>query len=487
MAFKKNFLWFGAVFILILAVITFVFIPTTSGASGSSTLVFGKWNKKNVEYVQDSFFIRQFQNLSEQMQNQGQQVNQFTYYQIMQSAFTSAIIRFAILEELEKAGYLMPTQLVDRTLVNYYLDSNGQYSASLYQQTPELTRSTRRKQIQEELTAQRFLTDTFGNSSQMYGYKVSTKELDFLKTSASPERSFSYVAFSTDTYPDAQSLAWAKNNASLFIKYNLSAIVVDTEAVAKKVSQSIANNEITFEDAVTTYSNQSGTDTTGKITRSFAYEVQTLFSNKNDLESVTSLTSGQLSPIVKTTNSFAIVRCDGDAVQPNFDDETILSSIKSYMKTNEKGIIQDYFVSYAKDFTNKARADGFAPAASANKLDVKTTSAFCLNYGNNDILTPVPIESNIELSSVVNNENFFKVAFALKANEVSEPIIADPYVLVLQLLEEKTADQQNLEMLPYLYSYYANSWSQNALSNAILKSPKFKDNFMETYLKYFLN
>ncbi|HPX48673.1 MAG TPA: hypothetical protein PK408_10775, partial [Treponemataceae bacterium] len=60
-------------------------------------------------------------------------------------------------------------------------------------------------------------------------------------------------------------------------------------------------------------------------------------------------------------------------------------------------------------------------------------------------------------------------------------------VIVLQLLEEKAADQQTLEMMPLFYNYYANSWSQDALSSAFLESDKLEDNFMQTYLKYFLN
>ncbi len=141
---KRNMLWVGAVFILILSAITFVFVPAAGQNTANSTLVFGKWNGKPIEYVQDSYFIRQIQTLSEQMQSQGQEINQFTNFQIMQSAFNSAAIRFAILEELKSAGYKVPQSVVNKALVPYYLDTKGKYSTRIYNDTPEATRSSRR-------------------------------------------------------------------------------------------------------------------------------------------------------------------------------------------------------------------------------------------------------------------------------------------------------------------------------------------------------
>lgn len=487
MSAKKNLLWFGAVFILVLSVITFVFIPTVGGVSGNTTPVFGKWDGTPIEYAQDTFFVRQIQNLSEQMQNQGQEVNQFTYYQVMQSAFNSAVVRLGILQELEFAGYVIPDTLVNKSLVNYYLDSSGKYSSTLFEQTPENIRASRRSTLQEELTAQRYISDIFGKQSGLFGLKTSGKETDFIKTMASPERSFSYIALSTDSYPDSEAAKYGAANSQKFVKYALSAIMTDSEATAKKAASGIAKNEITFEDAVTTYSNRSGTDASGILTRSFAYDLQTLFTESSDLETITTLEPGSISPIVKAGNNFAIVRCDKAASQPDFSDSSVLAAVKTYMKTSEAGIIQDYYMAQGASFAEQARISGFDSAASANRLEKKTTASFAVNYGNSDILSPVPVETNTELSGAVNSENFFTAAFSLEPGAVSDPLLVGSYVIVLQLLEEKAADQQTLEMMPLFYNYYANSWSQDALSSAFLESDKLEDNFMQTYLKYFLN
>jgi len=421
------------------------------------------------------------------MQNQGQEVNQFTYYQVMQSAFNSAVVRLGILDELKSAGYTVPNELVNKSLVNYYLDSNGKYSSTLYEQTPENTRASRRALLLEEMTAQRYISDIFGKQSGLFGLKTSVKETDFIKSMASPERSFSYVAYSTDSYPESEAASYGKTNSSKFVKYMLSAVVTDSEATAKKVAASISKKEITFEDAVTTYSNRSGTDAAGKITRSFAHELETLFTDAKELAAVTALAPGDVSAIVKAGANFAIVRCDQAPVQPDFADPAVLAAVKSYMKTNETGIIQDYYTALAKTFAEEARKSGFDAAVASNKLEKKTTSSFAINYGNSDILSPVPVETSTELSGAVNSAEFFSAAFALAPGAVSDPLLVGSYVVVLQLLEEKAADQQTLEMMPLFYGYYANSWSQDSLSSAFLKSEKLEDNFMQTYLKYFLN
>ena len=44
-----------------------------------------------------------------------------------------------------------------------------------------------------------------------------------------------------------------------------------------------------------------------------------------------------------------------------------------------------------------------------------------------------------------------------------------------------------LEMVPLFYNYYATNWAQETLSNMVLADKRFKDDFMTTYLEYFLN
>ena len=485
--FKRNMLFGGAVFILILSAISFVFIPAMGKSSGNGALVFGKWNGKPIEYAQDSFFIRQMQALSEQMRSQGQEVNQFSNFQIMQSAFNSTVIRFAILDELKSAGYKAPQSRINKSLVQYYRDDTGKYSTTIYNETPEATRASARTIVTEEMTAQRYIDDVFGVQSGLYGLKTSSKELNLVKSMASPERSFTYASFTTSTYPEAEVIAYGKANTALFVKHDLSIITVDTEAVAKKIEASLAKKEITFEDAVSTYSTRTGADASGKLTASFRNDLNKLFTDAKDLETVLAVAPGSISPIVKAEKAFAIVRCNAAPAEPSFDNPSVVAAVSSYMNSNERGKIEDYFMAKAKEFVAFARTKGFDAACKQFTVEKKTTTAFGINYGNANILTPVPVEKNTELSAAVKSETFFKTAFGLKAAEISEPVLLGTNVLVLQVAEEKAPDAQTLEMLPLFYNYYAGSWSQKTLSDSFLKSKKMEDNFMATYLKYFLN
>ena len=427
------------------------------------------------------------QAISNQMQSQGQEVNQYSYYQIMQTAFNSSVIRLAMLEELNKVGFKIPQSTVNKNLVKYYLDANGKYSAKQYEATPETDRNSYRITMTEELTAERYTDDFFGRQSGIYGIKTSSKETDMIKSMSSPERSFNYISFATSAYPESEVVAYGKANPSLFVKHNISIITVDTEAVAKKVSDSLTKKTISFEDAVTTYSTRTKTDAAGKLTDSLRTDLNSLFSDAKDLEAVLALKPGETSKIVKAGSTFVIVRCDAAPVDPDFANPTVVKAVTAYMNTNERGKIEDYFMAKAKEFSASARTAGFDATCKAAGLEKKTTTAFGINYGNINILTPIPADKYPEFESAQKSETFFKTAFGMTATDISDPVLLDSNIVVLQVAEEKAADPQILEMVPQFYGYYASSWSQQALSEIFLNSKKLEDNFMPTYLKYFLN
>ncbi len=485
---KRNMLYGGAVFILLLSVVTFVAIPSAGNSvAKQNTITFGKWDGTPIEYVQDSYFIRQIQSISDQMKAQGQEINQYSYYSVMQSAFNSAVVRLAILEELKIAGYKVPQSAVDKALIPYYLDSNGRYSTKLYNETAETTRASRRATLTEDLTAQRYIDDVFGDANANYGLKTAPGETDLIKKMYGPDRIFNFVSFSTAAYPDAETAAWGKEHADLFVKHDLSVITVETEAAAKKVAASLSKNEVSFEDAVTTYSTRVGTDAAGKLTKSFRVDLNKLFADAKDLDAVLALAPGAVSGIVKADKNWAIVRCDSEAKAADFADPTVIAAAASYINENERGRVEDYFVAKAKEFTAMADKDGLDAACKAFGVEKKTTTPFGINYGDVNILSAVPVDTYTELSGAQTNETFFKTAFSLAPNAVSEPILLGSNVVVLQLAEEQAADPQLVDMIPAYYDYVSRSWASDAITASFLRSDKLENTFLATYLKYFLN
>ncbi len=484
---KQKLLFGGAVFILVLSVIAFVFIPAFGGGATGKILTFGSWNGKPIQYLQDSFFLRQVQAISEEMKSRGQEINQFSYYQIMQSAFTASVLRLAMLDELKRADYSVPDAVLNKYLVKYYLDQNGKYSAKQYENTPELTRATRRATLTEELTAQRYVDDIFGTSDGFFGLKTSSRETELIKSMTGPERSFAYASFDTSSYPDAEVASFGSSNAELFARHSLSLLTFDDEALARKVAKSLEKGDITFEDAVSTHSTRSGTDAAGKLAKSFRHDVNALFTDAADLDAVLSVAPGATSGVIKAGTAWAIVRCDEAPAAASFEDARTLAAVREYMNKNERGKIEDWFMAKAKAFAVSARSSGFDAACKAEGVSKKVTAPFAINYGNVEILAPVPVEGAPELSAAARSEAFLSAAFSLGPSEVSEPILLGNTVVVLQLAEEKAADAQIVEMAPVFYNYYASGWSQKTLSDAFLKSDRLEDNFMKTYLENFLN
>ncbi len=484
---KQKFLFGGAVTILVLAVFAFVFVPALGGSGSGKTLEFGKWNGKPVQYIQDSYFVRQIQLMSEDLKEKGGELDQFNHYRIMRSAFSAAVFRLAILEELRDAGYKPSQALINRYLLPYYQDEFGKFSSRIFNETPEITRTQRRNLITEELTAQRYIEDVFGTQDGDFGLKVSSAEIALVQQMTGPVRSFNYVSFSTNNYPESEVASFGKGNSDMFVKYSLSLVTADSSSEIKRVEKRIAQEELSFDEAVKESSTLSGTNSDGKLQKSFRSDINALFADADDLSAVLALSPGEISAPVQAGTSYALVRCDAEPASPDFSDPAMISAVRSYMNFNERGRIEDYFMNQARAFAETARLQGFDVACELNGLEKASTSHFGINYGNVEILTPVPVDSNPALSEAVRNDDFFKTAFSIPPASISDPVLLGREVLVFQVSEEKAADPQLSEIIPLFYENYASSWAHKTTSDAFLASDKLEDNFMETYLENFLN
>ena len=70
-------------------------------------------------------------------------------------------MQVAMEDEVVNAGYRVPQFRINKDLINYYLDENGVYSESKYQNTPETTRVTYRKEIEKYIKDNRYIEDLF--------------------------------------------------------------------------------------------------------------------------------------------------------------------------------------------------------------------------------------------------------------------------------------------------------------------------------------
>ena len=71
----------------------------------------------------------------------------------------------AYAEAVKKSGYIVPDTEIDRTMLPYFYDSNGVYSAKIFHDTPDSTKIELREAITDSLTNMRFIEDLFGSTT----------------------------------------------------------------------------------------------------------------------------------------------------------------------------------------------------------------------------------------------------------------------------------------------------------------------------------
>jgi len=497
---KKNTLTIGSIIILVFSVIAFVFVPAAGGQWGSNTkTMLGKWKNKQLDHTADGLFFRQYRQLHDSADMRGylrsdNKIQQeFMERQIMRTAFNASMIQFAAQQEALAAGFYLPNKNINKALIPYYTDSTGAYSEKLYNQKSEQQRLAYRRQVIDYLTAQRYIEDNFGTYDNIFGLKTSSAETAFVQKMAEKERIFKYVVFEESQFPQDKIRAYGEEHADLFAEHNLLMLTFTSQEDANKTAQALQKGEITFEDAVITNSTKVGTDSNGKLLSPYRTTVNRTFPESSDLDTVLKLGVDEVSPVVKISSGYAIVKCTAPVTTADFTVSDTQDRVFSYMKSNERGIIEDYLEQKAKTFTESAKISGFAQEASVNDLVIQTSNPITLNYGNAAILPQISSQSDPFFTTGIRNETFYKKAFALKQEEISEPILLGANVLVLQLDEEKTSSEETQNSIGTSYRQFASvwyyeyplamlayqqlPWGQQTFIDFVLNSKNLTDNF----------
>ena len=233
--------------ILVLAALAFVLIPALTTTGSRDEIIVGSWNKKPIKYVANSDFTKNVEYYSNYYKQQGYEVNDQNFYTILDHAFTATVLNRAIIDEVDKAGYIPSQNTINRELLPYFYDTEGNYSAKIFRDTPDSKKIEYKKNIIENLKYGSYVMDHFAQTKvPYYGLKSAKNESVALAKMNAYKKGFDYVAFSTDDYPLSQARNFANENPDLFTQYSFSVISFDTEAQAKSVRKQLEQNEITF-------------------------------------------------------------------------------------------------------------------------------------------------------------------------------------------------------------------------------------------------
>lgn len=491
---KKQFVYVGSVIILIISVLTFVVfgvgteVFTALFANNEKLPAFGSYDGKKIEYAAGSEFAQNAANLAQNYRNQGYEINSQSEYYIFSQAFNQTLLHMACTAAVDKTGFEVPDTAINRRMLPYFYDETGKYSPRLYNQIDTATKNSMRDAIKDELYYARYTDDLLGSinkvkDTSLYGLKTPSKEADFLADMGKSKRSFNMVSFSTSDFPKEEAKKFAESHKDLFVKYDISAITVDEEKEAKTLLKDIQAGKITFEDALKEKSQKYYSDDEGKLASPYYYQIKDMLQNEEDIAVVTAIANGEMSDVIETGRGWSIFRTDGASADANLEDDAILDTVVTYMKANETGYIENYYADIAKNFKSDAAINGFEVSCEKYNVELKQVPAFPLNFGGADMFDKLPTNSVSELNNASGNENFFKTAFGLKENEISDPIVLGVNVVVLQLTgvqidqpAEADAIKTNVETM-----------EQNSVLATLVESDKVENNFTEVFFRNLMN
>ncbi|GHV60429.1 hypothetical protein AGMMS49587_01650 [Spirochaetia bacterium] len=513
--FKANpFVFIGTIVVLIIVIVAFVLVPAIPGVGGGGApadLNFGAYDKVPISYVPGNYFAQMQNNIEYNYRSSINEGNaQYMSYQVWRQAFEETVVHTGILQEMKKAGYLAPKDLVDREVAQLpQFQENGRFSSAKYRQYDNTARMAMWRQVQEGIAERHYHQD-------IEELRRSSKEEAFVTNMAARQRRFDGVAFSIDAYPDQEVIAYAAENPALFKTTHLSRITISAnEREARQVLASIKDGISTFEDAAKTHSQDSYAEQGGDMGIKMAYELSSEGLDAGQQEQLIGLPRGEYSDVIKLGSEWAFFRAE-DAVYPaDTTDNTVLGKIRSYVMEFVRGRVEDFYFKEAEDLTNiavefeRGRTAEWSTDENGNRIRVGRTGfeeavyqkglqkfsfgPLPVNYGDLQISTQYgaigifPLLSSFqaaELAGAASNENFWLTAFSTPLYTSSKPLVVGNNVIVLYPLEETSADEESLDNVKSRYSFALSSISEQSIHSFFLKSEKLEDRFMDTFIRY---
>lgn len=480
-------LYIGSVVILVLVVVTFVGGDYLAGRGpgGGGDLTFGYYDKVPISYVPGNMLAQYQEQAVRFYQSQGVDMSNFYIgAQIWRQAYEMAVTHTAILQIMKRSGYSVPEKTVDRQVASLpQFQENGRFSSALYNQMTDSQRVSLWRQVQDELVRLNYYSDFFG-------LLIPSGEAEFIGNMASVMRNFDLVSMSIDDFPDSEYLAYAQANQDLFKTIHLSRITVSSsERDAKRILESIKNGTNTFEDAARAQSQDNFADRGGDMGSRYSFELDSEIPGSADRNVVFGLRRGELSDVIRIGDRWAFFRVEDELKSPVLSDSSVMDKVRSYLRSFERGRMEDWAIAQANEFISEAKISGFDNAANWRSLRKNSFGPLPINYAGVDLFSS--IESfqmpDVDVQSLSHNENFWKIAFSTEINTPSEPFVQGNNVIVLFPVEQINTEEGMIADIASVYSsYWVNMIAEQSLPHYFIKNPRMNDLFWEIYFRYFM-
>lgn len=491
---SNPFVFIGTIIVLVIVIVAFVLVPAivpSAGGLDTGKLTFGYYNGTPVTYTGNNYFAQLRQQYAQYAQYYG-----FDEYTVWERAYHGYVTRTAILDIMKEAGYEPPAEVVNKKTAQLpqFLDENGKFSRSLYNRLDAAARLSLHAEVKNDIVLERYRND-------LTNARVSTAEKEFIGEMDKVQRSFKVASIAYSFYPDEELAAFAEKNPDLFMSLRLSQITIPKENDAKKVLKSIQDGTSTFEDAARNQSKDEFAGRGGDTGTRLAHELKDFVSTPEDFTALRSLAKGTVSEIIKTADGWSLFRAEEDSKPVDTSDSASIAKIRSYVTSNEKGMIEDYLLQKAEQLVLDAKvtesADGFEQAAKDAGFTTADFGPLPINYGDCTLFSTLGSFSGIEAFQGAPNTpktgaafdtNFWKTAYSAALHETSKPIVLTGRQSYIALIypKEETNDSSAFDNSQ---SMFTSTWAENTVSqnveDTVLASKKFEDDFDVTFQSLF--
>lgn len=482
----------GSVIILVISFIAFILPSSFSGfVDENSKESFGKYKSREVKYEKDSVFVANLQSsFQEYSSKNGNQEPSFQgYYDIYYSAFEETIKMYAFEDAVNKSGYKVPEEKVNRQLRTLFTNPDGTFNNAMYQQADQNDIGEYKKQMLKAEVSERYDSDLFGSKTELisgirlYGMKESEAELSFIEAMDLDKRAFNMIALKKSDFPEEEILKFANSNKNKFVKYNMSIVTFAEKNDANKASKQIAEGKKSFEEIASESQETRYKDSEGKLTYPYYYQysLENIFNNKEDIDTIAKLADNEVSTVIELSNGYAILKKNAASENPDFADVNLFRDVTNYINSYETNLVEDYFINIANNFINTAKASDFDAACEKLNLTKTEVPEFAMNYGGHTFTTSVN-SSLPGLKFADTNEDFLKTAFTLKENELSKPMVmrddmSTGYVIVIQYKQTQKAEDSDYDLKPII-AYQISEFDKVSAKKNIMKSKFVTDTFV---------
>ena len=478
-------LYVGSLIVLVIITVTFIGTPAIGrfGGAGAGT-EFGTYGGIAIEHRRGNYFDSQILQISQQRRNSGfRQDTETEARAVVRQAFQRAAYRVAVLAEAASAPLAVSEERIDAELIRsgpYVV--GGVFSEERYNATPASQRKVNRRLVEEQLLERQYFAD-------LTAVHTSSQATAFSRDMAAVERRFRVAAFSYAELPQAELQRFGEANAAQFQRIKLSRILTGSADEGADVLRRLQEGSSTFEELARLFSIDD-VASGGVPGWRYFYDLERDFDDREAVEAIFALASGEHTEVLTSRFGSVIYRADTAAAAPDFAGEEVLAAVQDYLQRYERGIIEDYYTTLAAEFRQSAQAAGFTDAAEALGVTTLESDFFPINFQNLIATSRVRAgaseepAANESLQSAPFHEEFFERAFSLAPGAVSEPIVLGDRILVLELLEERPAEEAALDRVQSYYPFFISGSLDRAMNAQVFSSDRLVDNFEQGYLNF---